>query len=285
MAAGSIRASENARGPELPPEFRIILTPMEVTVMKLLMCVLVAAAVLSGIPAAHGQATQPSQTPTTSPAASPVQPPAAAAQAPIAMTFSPGTLIRVKLDKSIDVKKAKVGDEVMAKTMDDLKSVPPGLALKGCEVIGHVVEATQHQGNSPSTLRIVFDKMVLKNGNPMPLPAFIKAVGYADQFNPSTDQDMSTQMGGARQSQGVGGPPVSTNSGGGNPNLYGGGRMPMGDNTSPLGSDAKLPYNAKGAIGMSGTTIGEGTAQDTVLTSQKKNVKLESGMQMILKTQ
>lgn len=29
--------------------------------MKLLMCVLGAAAVLSGIPAAHGQATQPSQ--------------------------------------------------------------------------------------------------------------------------------------------------------------------------------------------------------------------------------
>jgi hypothetical protein len=41
----------------------------------------------------------------------------------------------------------------------------------------------------------VFDKMVLKNGTSMALPAFIKAVGYPDQFNPSTDQDMTTQMG------------------------------------------------------------------------------------------
>lgn len=265
---------------------------MEVTAMKTILCVLLAAALLTGISSAQNPAAPTSQTPATAPAAptSPAAPaqaqaPAGGPQVPVAMQFTPGTLIRVKLDKTVDVKKAQVGEQVVAKTMDDLNSVPPGLATKGCDITGHVVEVTQHQGDTPSTMRIVFDKMVLKNGTSMALPAFIKAVGYADQFNPSTDQDLSTQMGGSRQSQGVGGPPTSTNSGGGNPNLYGGGRLPMGDNTSPLQRDAKLPYNAKGAIGMSGVELSQGTAQDSILTSKKKNVKLEGGMQMILKTQ
>ncbi|MGA9473905.1 MAG: hypothetical protein WBV36_15670 [Terriglobales bacterium] len=260
--------------------------------MKIALCLLLAAALLTKISTAQNSAPATSPATATAPAApaspaAPAQTQAAAGAptAPMAMSFTPGTLIRVKLDKTIDVKKAQVGEQVVAKTMDDLNSVPPGLATKGCEIIGHVVEVTQHQGDTPSTVRIVFDKMVLKNGTSMALPAFIKAVGYADQFNPSTDQDLSTQMGGARQSQGVGGPPVSTNSGGGNPNLYGGGRLPMGDNTSPVQRDAKLPYNAKGAIGMSGVELNQGTAQDSILTSKKKNVKLEGGMQMILKTQ
>ena len=49
---------------------------------------------------------------------------------PVHMQFTPGTLIRAELEKPIDAKKAKVGDQVLAKTIDDLKSVPPGLATK-----------------------------------------------------------------------------------------------------------------------------------------------------------
>jgi hypothetical protein len=41
---------------------------------------------------------------------------------------------------------------------------------------------------------------------------------------------------------------------------------------------------AKGAIGMSEVSLSAGTAQDSILTSNKKNVKLDRGMQMILKT-
>jgi hypothetical protein len=59
-------------------------------------------------------------------AQSPVQPnsgsePQSASQN-TAMRLAPGTIIRVELAKSIDAKKAKVGDEVIAKTMDDFLS-------------------------------------------------------------------------------------------------------------------------------------------------------------------
>jgi hypothetical protein len=53
---------------------------------------------------------------------------------------------------------------------------------------------------------------------------------------------------------------------------------------TPNKGDEKLPFNAQGAIGMSGVSLTAGAAQDSVLSSNKHNIKLESGMQMILRT-
>ena len=64
--------------------------------------------------------------------------------------------------------------------------------------------------------------------------------------------------------------------------MYGGGRMPVPGATS--NPDAKLPMNAVGPIGMSGVELKQGTSQDSIISAKKKNVKLEGGMQMILKT-
>ncbi|MGA8271455.1 MAG: hypothetical protein WB919_07830 [Candidatus Sulfotelmatobacter sp.] len=241
--------------------------------MKKILCCVVVGICLTGISAA--QTAAQSQTSETATAPSGSQP-----SAPLQMKFTPGTLIRAELEKPVDAKKAKVGDQVLAKTTDDLNSTPPGLAGKGCKIVGHVVEVAPHQGNSVSTLRIVFDKMILKNGSEMPLPATIKAVGFADDFNPATDSEMITQMGngpGVRIAPPPGG---VIGAGSGTPSQYGGERLPSGNTGNP---DAKLPFNAKGAIGMSGVDLSSGTAQDSVLSSKKRTVKLENGMQMILR--
>src|ERR1700758_653154 len=123
--------------------------------MKGALCSLLATTLLTLVCSAQGSAAQQDQASV---------PPSAAQPAPIAMQFTPGTLIRAQLVTTIDTKKAQVGDQVLAKTIDDLKSTPPNLALKGCQIIGHIVEVTPHEGDAASTLRIVFDKMVLKNG-------------------------------------------------------------------------------------------------------------------------
>ncbi len=194
-------------------------------------------------------------------AQTPAQPqtPAPAPSGPIVMHFTAGTLIRVQLETQIDVKKARVGDQILAKTTDDLNSNPPGLATRGCRIVGHVVEVAPHQGDSPSTLRIAFDKMILKNDSEMALPAMIQAVGFGDASLGTSEE--------VPQSSGA-------------PGKYVGGRMP-GANSG----EVKLPFTAKGAIGMSGVTLSPGTAQDSVLTSIKHNIKLESSMQMILRTE
>ena len=193
------------------------------------------------------------------------------------MTFSPGTLIRVKLEKPIDARKAQPGDQVIAKTMDDLKSNPAKLASKGCAVVGHIVAAVPHQGNSASTLRIVFDKLVMKNGSEVALPATILALGYPDEFVMMDDSAMVNAMGGSGTQQPLG---TSGMVAGGNPTSYEGQRLP---GTIPKNPDAELPLHATGVIGISDLALSQGTAQDSVLTAQKKNVKLDDGTQMILR--
>jgi len=213
-------------------------------------------------------------------ASDPQAPAGAGPQQTVAMRFTPGTQIRAQLDKAIDAKKAKVGDEITAKTTDDLNSNPPGRATKGCKLIGHLVEASPHQGDTPAVLGIVFDKMILKDGSEMPMTASIQAIGFADDFNPATDSEMIGQMGagpGQRQGSAPGG---VVGAGSGQPSSYAGQRLPGGGGST---SDAKLPFNAKGAVGMSGVTLGPGPAQDSVLTGKKRNVKLENGMQMIVR--
>jgi hypothetical protein len=135
--------------------------------MKIVWCLLVGAC----LPAvSFAQTAAQPQTPATAPTSTATQ--------PVVMHFSPGTLIRAQLETPIDAKRARVGDQVLARTTDDLNSVPPGIATKGCTILGHIVEVSPHQGASPSKLRIVFDKMILKNDSGMALPATIQAVGF-----------------------------------------------------------------------------------------------------------
>jgi len=58
------------------------------------------------------------------------------------------------------------------------------------------------------------------------------------------------------------------------------------DSTYPASDAAingRLTPNAKGVVGISGLSLSTGSAQDSLLTSQKHNVKLDSGTQMILR--
>ena len=182
--------------------------------------------------------------------------------------FSPGTLIRVKLEKRIDTKKARVGDQVIAKTIDDLKSDSTKLAPEGCKVFGHIVETMPHQGNSPSTLKIVFDKLVMKNGTDVPLPATIQAV---EEFQASYGG--TSTMSGAIAAPTMGGATAAAS------------QIVIGSVVSGTvqKDDPKVSLNAEGAINMSGVTLRQGPALDSVLSAPKKNVVLEDGDQMLLR--
>jgi len=196
---------------------------------------------------------------------------------PVRMQFTPGTLVRAEIEKPIDAKKAQVGDQVFAKTTSDLKSDPTGLATHGCKVLGHVVEVTQHQCDSTSTLGIAFDKMVLKDGTEIALPAMIQAIGFMDSINMVSNEQMMNNMGGNVGTTQVAG---DINSGSGNPAGYAGERMPMATS-----NQINLPFNAQGVYGISGVLLSTGTQQESLLSAKKHNVKIDNGIQMILRTQ
>jgi hypothetical protein len=204
-----------------------------------------------------------------------------------AMRLAPGTVIRVELAKTVDAKKAKVGDEVIAKTMDDfLSDKNEVLARRGSKVLGHVAEVSPHQGESASTLGIAFDKMVLKNGAEVPLKASIQAIG-----SPESNARLGTEpMGGYGNSGAPSSTPSTARGGYGAPppNPRGSASDSIPERTSPdwnsgAAINGRLTPNAQGVVGMSGVSLSTGSAQDSLLSSPKHNVKLDSGTQMILR--
>jgi len=81
-------------------------------------------------------------------------------------------VIPVELTKSIDAKKVKAGDEVVAKVTMDLKTNSGEIVVpKDTKVVGHVTEAqTRSKEQKDSQVGIIFDRAVMKNGGqPQPL--------------------------------------------------------------------------------------------------------------------
>src|SRR5262249_20840340 len=88
-----------------------------------------------------------------------------------------GTAMNIALNAPVDSKKAKTGDAVAAHTTEAVKADGKTVIPKGTKLIGHVTQAsTRAKGESESTLGVVFDKAVLKNGQEVPINASIQAL-------------------------------------------------------------------------------------------------------------
>jgi hypothetical protein len=211
----------------------------------------------------------------------------AGASMPQVSRFAPGTKLRVELDKTIDAKKAKPGDPLLAKTMDDLESGGRVVAPRGLKIVGHVVAASPHEKGAPSRLEIAFDKLDLDHGAEVPMKATVQALAKPVSNAPMATEDTGPTTSGVpvgpsnRGGTGQGG---SMGQAGGAPNagtMGNSGGTPSG--ASP--QNGKISLNAEGVLGMPELSLAAGPAQDSVLTSEKHNVKLETGTQMILRVE
>lgn len=207
-----------------------------------------------------------------------------------------GTNVQAELTKSLDAKKAKVGDEVTARITQDVKSNGQVAVKKGSKLVGHVTDVkTRSQGESESRLGIAFDRAILKDGQQMAFTAFVQAL--APPVSAAAGADDSGLIGGGAQAP-------TPNGGGG---MSGGGMStgPVGAVGSTVGrtvgntagtvtgaasgtvngGGGVLNGNSHGVIGLQGltlTTAASGRAQGSVISSNSRNVKLDSGTQMVL---
>jgi len=235
--------------------------------------------------AAPTQAPQTSQ-PATTPAPGGASRQPANSESGNPKRIAPGSVIPVQLTKTIDAKKAKTGDEVIAKVTQDLKSNAGVVVVaKDTKVIGHVTEAQpRSKEQKESQLGVAFDRAVTKDGQEVQMPMSIQAVIGQQNNNPNAgggnDQapagnagpnTMSSPMAG-RSPQG---PPPSS-------------PTPSADNGGggQTANAPRPPINAQtqGVIGISNLSLhpASGT-QGSVMTSEKNNVKLESGTMLLLK--
>ena len=236
---------------------------------------------------------QTSQPQTTQPQTGPSAPATSRADQQTATSgprIAPGSVIPVQLTKTIDAKKAKAGDQVVAKVTMDLKtSSGEVLVPKDTKVTGHVTEAqARNKEQKESQLGIAFDRASLKNGD-MTMPMSIQAVIAPTSNTPNggSDEGASAPSGGSpapsasgssRGSMGSSGQTAasstapSTNTEGTEGPQQAGARPPINGNT-------------QGVVGISNLTLqhGANAAQGSVLSSEKNNVKVESGTMLLLK--
>lgn len=217
------------------------------------------------------------------------------ASAPASASTTPriavGSVIPVQLTKTVDAKKAKTGDQVEARVTQDMKAVNgQTLLTKDTKVVGHIVEdQPRTKEQKESRIAIAFDRVVAKGGD-TPLPMSIQAI-----INPAA-------IGGGSSGNGSGDNASSMPNPGGNTPTNAGSRPGMGGGTpppsaSPSGSSypsgsqgnsrphEPITGNTQGVVGISDLKLSTAVngAQGSVVSSDKNNVKIESGTLMLLR--
>src|SRR5712691_2636445 len=232
-------------------------------------------------------------------------------------SLATGSAFNAALSSPIDSKKCKPGDAVTAHSTEAAKSEGKTVIPKGSKLVGHVTQASARaKGESESSLGIVFDKAILKNGQEMPLNVGIQAIASAESAASAASPDMGT-MGGAGGSTGSSGAAggrgalggvtstagaaagtvtnTAANVGGAaggavNSAANAGGSVAGAANGAASGLNAagQLTSNSKGVFGLNGlnlSTAASNATQGSVIISAGKNVHLDGGTRMLLVSQ
>jgi len=243
-------------------------------------------------PSNNEQAPAAAQAPAQAPAQTSGQTAAHAGEPNQTIKIAPGSVIPVQLTKTVDAKKAKAGDQVEAKVVQDLKTNSGELIVpKDTKVLGHVTEAqARSKEQKESEMRITFDRAMMKDGRDVSLPMSIQAI--IAPRNPNSNPDNADGGSAAGQA-----PSAPTSDGRSGKMGSSGGAAPQqapspstgaGENGPAPGGNTSTPQitgNTTGVIGFPDMTLSR-TAQGangSAITSEKKNVKLESGTLMLLK--
>jgi hypothetical protein len=203
-----------------------------------------------------------------------------------------GTRLAGELQSTIDARKAKVGDQVVLKTTQAIKSQGRTVVGKGSRLIGHVTEVSQSTGsNGESRVGLLFDRLEGGSLN-IPIAATITSVVNARASARANDEDLfASNASGSTSSRTSAGSRSSGNNGG----LVGGvlnsttstvGNV-VGGTTSAVGSTVDATTNVVGStatgatrslggiqISQSSSTSVEGSS---VLSLQGRNLRLEKG--------
>ena len=185
-----------------------------------------------------------------------------------------GSILYAELTKTLDAKKAKVGDPVNAVLLADVLAHGKIVARHDAKLLGHVTEAQVHSKETPeSRLGIVFDKVITKEGE-VPFQSRLLAIRPAEHptFDvPQAPSPMSNSAQGTMQRQAP---------------LPQGANVPRRPNPA-LGEEMKsrdreiAQTGPTDIDGLSLSSPANGGAQ--AIVSTQRTVKLESGVKIELR--
>jgi len=202
-----------------------------------------------------------------------------------------GTRLTGQLQNTIDARQAKVGDKVIVKTTQAIKSAEHTVVAKGSRLVGHITEVAQtSKSNTESRIAILFDR--LEQGSlQTPITASITSVtssranaGSEDSFGTDTMASGSLRSSSSTRSTSssgdglLGGAVNSTTSTVGSV---------VGGTTSAVGSTVDSTTRAVGGTAnnvgrsLSGIQISQSSSASvqgsSVLSLQGGNLRLEKG--------
>jgi hypothetical protein len=234
-----------------------------------------------------------------------------------------GSTFNAALNAPIDSRKAKPGDPVTAHTTEPAKSDGKTVLPRGTKLLGHVTQASaRSNGESDSSLGVVFDKAILKNGQEVPLNAGIQALASGQSAASTAGPDLDTFGSGGGSAAGsgrasgrsgsalggvgstVGGAAGAVTNTAANVGGAAGGTLNSTVNSTAnaagslngvssgaiggLNTAGQLTSDSHGVFGLNGLSLNSAAAngtQGSIITSAGKNVHLDSGTQMLLVSQ
>lgn len=172
-----------------------------------------------------------------------------------AVEIASGTRLAAQLHQTLDVRKARVGDEVVLKITEAVKSNGRTVVKKGAKLVGRVTEVRQRtEGAAASRIGLIFDR--LENGSlTSPISVTIAAVTQTSARAGGGDDDtFGADAGGAASAGGTTTAGASSQGGG----LLGGvGSTVGGVVGTTTGAVGQTVGTAAGAVGGAARGVGQ----------------------------
>jgi hypothetical protein len=180
-----------------------------------------------------------------------------------------GSILYAELTKTVDAKKAKVGDPVSAVLVADVLAHGKIVVRHNSKLLGHVTEVQLHTKETPeSRLGIVFDQAITKGGD-VPFQSLLLAIRPGERPVVDVPNAPSPMSNSAQQ-------PMQTNPSPQLPRI----NRTLDDETKS--HDHRMPETGPTDIdGLSLSSPANGGAQ--AIISKQRTVKLDSGVKIELR--
>jgi hypothetical protein len=227
--------------------------------------------------------------------------------------------VKGELVSKLDSKSAKVGEQVVVKTSEKVRTADGTVIPKGSRLIGRVTEVQAHEkGHADSSLGIAFDRAELKGGQAVAIHSVIESIAPSASAIAASSMDSEgslnapmapmgggamgggQMMGGGRAGGGgllggaVGGAASATGNVASGVGTTAGSALGAtgnlaGDATAGVGNGVRGATSATSALGAHASSIpgvmlesGDATSASGVLSASRRNIHLDSGTQMVL---
>ena len=185
-----------------------------------------------------------------------------------------GSILYAELSKTVDAKKAKVGDPVTAQLLADVVARGKIVVRRDSKLIGHVTEAQPRSKENPeSRLGIAFDKIIVKGGQEVSIRSTLLALRPAPRLTFDVPSAPSP-------------PGVNPAAGPGPEKHYPSPKGPSPKMNGSLNGELRTrdqEMSGLGATDIDGLSLSSHTGNLPVIVSIERTVKLESGVRLELR--